>query len=168
MALGMYAASVPMLKTLLNALSNVLDKGAAFAEAKKIDQTVLTSDRLAPDMFALSRQVQVATDMAKGGVARLAGVEVPAYEDTETTFEQLKARIAKTVAFIDSFTPAQIDGSEDKTVVLKMRSGDVSFTGQRYLIGFVIPNVTFHCATAYNILRHNGVDVGKKDFLGAY
>jgi hypothetical protein len=168
MALGMYAASVPMLKTLLNALSNVLDKGAAFAEAKKIDQTVLTSDRLAPDMFALSRQVQVATDMAKGGVARLAGVEVPAYEDTETTFEQLKARIAKTVAFIDSFTPAQIDGSEDKTVVLKMRSGDVSFTGQRYLIGFVIPNVTFHCTTAYNILRHNGVDVGKKDFLGAY
>jgi hypothetical protein len=168
MALGMYAASVPMLKTLLNALSNVLDKGAAFAEAKKIDQTVLTGDRLAPDMFALSRQVQVATDMAKGGVARLAGVEVPAYEDTETTFEQLKARIAKTVAFIDSFTPAQIDGSEDKTVVLKMRSGDVSFTGQRYLIGFVIPNVTFHCATAYNILRHNGVDVGKKDFLGAY
>jgi hypothetical protein len=168
MALGMYAASVPMLKTLLNALSNVLDKGAAFAEAKKIDQTVLTSDRLAPDMFALSRQVQVATDMAKGGVARLAGVEIPAYEDTETTFEQLKARIAKTVAFIDSFTPAQIDGSEDKTVVLKMRSGDVSFTGQRYLIGFVIPNVTFHCTTAYNILRHNGVDVGKKDFLGAY
>jgi hypothetical protein len=168
MALGMYAASVPMLKTLLTALSNVLDKGAAFAEAKKIDQTVLTSDRLAPDMFALSRQVQVATDMAKGGVARLAGVEIPAYEDTETTFEQLKARIAKTVAFIDSFTPAQIDGSEDKTVVLKMRSGDVSFTGQRYLIGFVIPNVTFHCTTAYNILRHNGVDVGKKDFLGAY
>jgi hypothetical protein len=168
MALGMYAASVPMLKTLLNALSNVLDKGAAFAEAKKIDQTVLTGDRLAPDMFALSRQVQVATDMAKGGVARLAGVEIPAYEDTETTFEQLKARIAKTVAFIDSFTPAQIDGSEDKTVVLKMRSGDVSFTGQRYLIGFVIPNVTFHCTTAYNILRHNGVDVGKKDFLGAY
>lgn len=168
MALGMYAASVPMLKTLLNALSNVLDKGAAFAEAKKIDQTVLTGDRLAPDMFALSRQVQVATDMAKGGVARLAGVEIPAYEDTETTFEQLKARIAKTVAFIDSFTPAQIDGSEDKTVVLKMRSGDVSFTGQRYLIGYVIPNVTFHCATAYNILRHNGVEIGKKDFLGAY
>jgi hypothetical protein len=168
MALGMYAASVPMLKTLLNALSNVLDKGAAFAEAKKIDQTVLTSDRLAPDMFALSRQVQVATDMAKGGVARLAGAEIPAYEDTETTFEQLKARIAKTVAFIDSFTPAQIDGSEDKTVVLKMRSGDVSFTGQRYLIGFVIPNVTFHCTTAYNILRHNGVEIGKKDFLGAY
>jgi len=164
----MYAASVPMLKTLLNALSNVLDKGAAFAEAKKIDQTVLTGDRLAPDMFALARQVQVATDMAKGGIARLAGAEIPAYDDNETTFEQLKARIAKTVAFIESFTPAQIDGSEDRNVVLKMRAGDVSFTGQRYLIGFVIPNVTFHCTTAYNILRHNGVEIGKKDFLGAY
>ena len=168
MALGMYAASVPMLKTLLNALSNVLDKGAAFAEAKKIDQTVLTGDRLAPDMFALARQVQVATDMAKGGIARLAGAEIPAYEDNETTFEQLKARIAKTVAFIESFTPAQIDGSEEKNVVLKMRAGDVSFTGQRYLIGFVIPNVIFHCTTAYDILRHNGVEIGKKDFLGAY
>ncbi len=168
MALGMYAASVPMLKTLLNALSGVLDKGAAFAEAKKIDQTVLTGDRLAPDMFALSRQVQVATDMAKGGIARLAGAEIPTYDDNETTFEQLKARIAKTVAFIESFTPAQIDGSENKDVVLKMRGSDVKFTGQRYLFGYVIPNVTFHCATAYNILRHNGVEVGKKDFLGAY
>lgn len=168
MALGMYAASVPMLKTLLNALSGVLDKGAAFAEAKKIDQTVLTSDRLAPDMFPLSRQVQIATDMAKGGIARLAGVEVPAYEDNETTFEELKARIAKTLAFIESFKPAQIDGTEAKEVVLKMRAGEVTFTGQRYLIGFVIPHFTFHCATAYDILRHNGVDIGKKDFLGAY
>jgi hypothetical protein len=164
----MYAASVPMLKTLLNAMSNVLDKGAAFAEAKKIDQTVLTSARLAPDMFPLSKQVQIATDMAKGGVARLAGVEIPVYEDNETTIEQLKARIAKTVAFIDSVTPAQIDGSEDKQVVLKMRTGEVTFTGQRYLVGFVIPHFTFHCATTYNILRHNGVDIGKKDFLGAY
>ena len=168
MALGLYAASVPMLKTLLTALSNVLDKGAAFAEAKKIEQTVLTSDRLAPDMFPLSRQVQIATDMAKGGIARLAGAEIPAYEDNETSIDELKARIAKTVAFIESFTPAQIDGTEDKEVVLKMRAGDVHFTGQRYLFGWVIPNVVFHCTTAYDILRHNGVDVGKKDFLGAY
>ena len=164
----MYAASVPMIKTLLTALSNVLDKGAAFAEAKKIDQTVLTADRLAPDMFPLSRQVQIATDMAKGGIARLAGADIPAYEDTETTIEQLKARIAKTLAFIESFTSAQIDGTEEKEVVLKMRAGDMKFTGQRYLIGFVIPNFTFHCATAYDILRKNGVDIGKKDFLGAY
>jgi hypothetical protein len=168
MALGMYAASVPMLKTLLTALSGVLDKGAAFAEAKKIDEKVLTGDRLAPDMFPLSRQVQIATDMAKGGVARLVGAEIPAYEDTETTFDELKARIAKTLAFIESFKPTQIDGTEEKHIVLKMRAGDVEFTGQRYLFGFVIPNVTFHCATAYNILRHNGVEIGKKDFLGAY
>jgi hypothetical protein len=168
MAIGMYEASVPMLKTLLEALSHVLDKGAAFAEAKKIEQTVLTSDRLAPDMFPLSRQVQIATDMAKGGIARLAGVEIPSYDDTETTIDELKARIAKTLAFIESIPAAQIDGTEAKNVTLKMRAGDVQFTGQRYLIGWVIPNVTFHCTTAYNILRHNGVDVGKKDFLGAY
>jgi hypothetical protein len=164
----MYAASVPLMKTLLGALSGVLDKAAAFAEAKKIDQTVLTSDRLAPDMFPLSRQVQIATDMAKGGVARLAGVEIPAYEDNETTIDQLKARIARTIAFIDSVPAAQIDGTEDKQVVLKMRAGEMSFTGQRYLVGFVIPNFTFHCATAYDILRHNGVEIGKKDFLGSY
>jgi hypothetical protein len=168
MAFGMYAASVPMMKTLLGALSGVLDKAAAFAEAKKIDQTVLTSDRLAPDMFPLSRQVQIATDMAKGGIARLAGVEIPVYEDNETTIDQLKARIAKTIAFIDSVPAAQIDGTEDKQVVLKMRAGEMSFTGQRYLVGFVLPNFTFHCATAYDILRHNGVEIGKKDFLGTY
>ena len=165
MALGMYAATVPMMKTLLVALSNVLDKGAAFAEAKKIDEKVLTGDRLAPDMFPLSRQVQIATDMAKAGVARL---EIPAYEDTETSFAELKARIAKTLAFIESIPAAQIDGTEGKEIVLKMRAGDIAFTGERYLIGFVIPNLTFHCATAYNILRHNGVEIGKKDFLGAY
>lgn len=168
MTLGMYAATVPMLKTLLTALSGVLDKGAAFAQAKKIDETVLTGDRLAPDMFALARQVQVATDQAKGGVARLAGVEIPAYEDNEKTFAELKARIAKTVAFIDSIKPAQIDGGEEREVVLKMRAGETRMKGQRYLFGYVIPNVLFHCTTAYNILRHNGVEVGKKDFLGSY
>ena len=153
----MYSASVPMMKTLLGALSSILDKAAAYAEAKKIDETVLTGDRLAPDMFPLSRQVQIATDMAKGGIARLAGVEIPAYEDTEKTIAELKARIAKTLAFIESIPASQIDGTEDKEVVLKMRAGDMTFTGQRYLIGFVIPNLTFHCATTYNILRHNGV-----------
>jgi hypothetical protein len=168
MAISMYQASVPLIKTLLGALSKNLDKGAAFAEAKKFDPSVLINARLAPDMFALGRQVQTAADQAKGGVARLAGLEVPSYPDDETTFDQLKARIAKTLAFIDSVKPAQIDGSENREIVLKMRTGDVKFTGQRYLIGFVIPNVTFHCATAYNILRHNGVEIGKRDFLGDY
>jgi len=168
MAMSMYQASVPLFKTLLGALSKNLDKGAAFAEAKKFDPSVLINARLSPDMFALSRQVQTATDQAKGGVARLAGLEVPSYPDDETTFDQLKARIAKTLAFIDSVKPAQIDGSENREITLKMRSGEVKYTGQRYLIGSVIPNFTFHCATAYTILRHNGVEVGKRDFLGNF
>ncbi len=168
MTISMYQASVPMIKTLLNALSAVLDKGAAFAEAKKVDPSVLINDRLAPDMFPLSRQVQIATDMARGGVARLAGQEMPSMPDEEKTFDELKARIAKTLAFIDGIKPAQIDGTEDRDITLKRASGDVTYKGQRYLLGFVIPNVTFHCATAYNILRHNGVDVGKRDYLGAY
>ena len=167
MSITMYSASVPMMKTLLGALSKVLQKAADFAVAKNVDQSVLVNDRLAPDMFPLSRQVQIATDMAKGGIARLAGVEIPAYADDETTVAALQARIAKTLAFIESIPHAQIDGTEGREVVLKMRAGDVKFTGLDYLIGFVIPNLTFHCATAYNILRHNGVEIGKRDFLGA-
>jgi len=168
MTISMYQASVPLFRTLLGALSNNLDKAAAFCEAKKIDPSVLVNGRLAPDMFPLSRQVQIASDMAKGAVARLAGVEVPTWADTEKTFDELTSRIAKTLAYIDGFTAAQIDGSEGREITLKMGGKDTTFTGQRYLIGFVIPNVTFHCTTAYNILRHNGVDVGKKDFLGAF
>jgi hypothetical protein len=164
----MYSAAVPMMKTLLTALSANLDKAAAYAEAKKFDSTVLVNDRLAPDMLPLSKQVQIATDMAKGGVARLAGVEIPSYEDNEKTIDELKARIAKTLAFIDSIPASAIDGTEGKDVVLKMRAGDMTFKGERYLIGFVIPNLTFHCTTAYNILRHNGVEIGKRDFLGAF
>ena len=166
--MSMYQCSVPLFKTLLGALSANLDKGAAFAEAKKFEPSVLLNSRLSPDMFPLSRQVQIATDQAKGGIARLAGLEVPAYADDEATFEQLKARIAKTIAFIDGIKPAQIDGSETKQIVIKMRSGDVTYAGQRYLIGSVIPNFTFHCTTAYNILRHNGVEIGKRDFLGSF
>ncbi len=166
MTISMYSASVPMINQLLGALSANLDKAAAFAEAKKVDPSVLVNDRLAPDMFPLSRQVQIATDMAKGGIARLAGVEIPAYEDNEKTIDELKARIAKTLAFIATIPASAIDGSEEKTIVLKMRAGEMSFTGLKYLIGWVIPNMTFHCTTTYNILRHNGVDIGKKDFLG--
>lgn len=168
MTISMYTAAVPLLRSMLGGLADVLDKGAAFCAARQIDPWVLISDRLAPDMFPLSRQVQIAADMAKGGVARLAGAEVPGWPDDETTFEALKARIVKTLAFIDGFTPVQIDGSEEREIMLTMRAGELRFAGQRYLIGFVIPNVIFHCATAYNILRHNGVEIGKRDFLGTF
>ena len=168
MSISMYSTLMPMAKTLLGGLSNVLQKGADHAKAKGFDESVLVNARLAPDMFALARQVQIATDQVKGGAARLAGVDIPAFADDETTIEQLKARIAKTIAFLDSLTPAQIDGTEGKDITLKMRAGDITLSGQRYLIGSVIPNLTFHCATAYNILRHNGVEVGKRDFLGAF
>ncbi len=168
MTISMYQASVPLFRTLLGALSKNLDKGAAFAEAKKFDPSVLVNARLAPDMFPLSKQVQIASDQSKGGVARLAGAEVPSWEDTEKTFDELKARIARTIAFIDGFKAAQIDGSEERAITLKLGGKETTFTGQRYLIGFVIPNVTFHCTTAYNILRHNGVDIGKRDFLGDF
>jgi hypothetical protein len=168
MAITMHSAAVPMMKTLLGALSGVLDKGEAFAKAKNVDPSVLAGDRLAPDMFPLWRQVQIACDMARGGALRLAGREVPSLPDVEPSFDSMRARIAETLAVIDSVPASEIDGSEERNVVLKMRAGEMSFTGQRYLVGFVIPNLTFHCATAYNILRHNGVEVGKRDFLGSF
>ena len=166
MTLTMYQASAPRFAAMLKNLSAILDKAAAHAEARKIDPLVLTSARLAPDMFPLSRQVQIACDGAKGAMARLAGVEIPKHEDTEKTFDELKARIAKTVAFIESFKPAQIDGTEDRDIVLKLRGKDVSFKGMPYLLGFAYPNFYFHVTTAYAILRHNGVELGKGDFLG--
>ena len=167
MTISMYSASVPLIERALTALSAVLAKGAAFAETKKIDPSVLLQSRLAPDMFPLARQVQIATDTAKGAVARLAGVEVPKYPDEETTFAELQARIAKTLAFVASVTAEQIDGSEGRDIVLSFRTGDVHFSGYSYLTTFVLPNVYFHCTTAYDILRHNGVDLGKRDYLGA-
>ena len=162
----MYQASVPVLKRMLNNLSDILEKGAAHAEAKKIDPAVLIASRLYPDMFALARQIQTATDTAKGCAARLAGKEIPKYEDNEATFPELAARIRKTVAFLDTFKPEQIDGMEDKSITLKLRGGDLSFTGMSYLLHFALPNFYFHVTTAYDILRHNGVEVGKMDFLG--
>ncbi len=168
MAFSMYDAFAPITKTLLGSLSEVLGKGAAHAEAKKIDEKVLTGWRLAPDMFPLSRQVQIATDGVRGGAARLAGLEMPSVPDTETTFAELQARVASTLDYVSSFKREQIDGSEDKTIVLKMRAGEVTFTGKQYLMGFVIPNFTFHCTTTYNLLRMNGVEIGKRDFLGKF
>jgi len=168
MAMTMYAAAVPMMKTLLGALSGILDKAEAFAKAKNVDPSVLANDRLAPDMFPLWRQIQIACDMARGGALRLAGREVPTLPDVEPNFDSMKKRIADTLAVIETIPANEIDGSEEREVILKMRAGEMSFTGQRYLIGFVIPNLTFHCATSYNILRHNGVEIGKRDFLGSF
>lgn len=167
MQISMYRASVPVLARALRNLATVLRKGEAHASARNVDPAVLLGYRLAPDMFALTRQVQIATDTAKGCVARLAGVDVPVYEDNETTFAQLLDRLERTVAFIEGFQPAQIDGTEDQAVTLKMRTGEMTFQGLPYLLEFVLPNVYFHSAAAYAILRHCGVELGKKDFLGA-
>ncbi len=166
MSISMYQAGIPVAIRFLNSLSAIIDKAAASCTARNIDQTVLVNARLAPDMLPFSRQIQIATDIVKGGAARLAGAEPPSYEDKEATFDELKARIAKTVAFLQTFKPAQIDGSEAKEIVLKMRAGEMKFNGQDYLTGFVLPNLFFHVTTAYAILRHNGIDIGKKDFLG--
>jgi hypothetical protein len=166
MNISMYQASAPRFINTLNNLSTILDKAQAHAEAKKIDPAALTTYRLYPDMFPMTRQVQIACDIAKGAVARLAGVEVPTHDDTEQTFAELKARIAKTIAFIKSVKPAQIDGSEDKEIMLKLGGQEMKFKGMQFLLGHVHPNFYFHVTTAYNILRHNGVEIGKRDFIG--
>jgi hypothetical protein len=166
MNISMYQASAPRFVNMLNNLAGILDKAAAHAEAKKIDPQVLMGSRLYPDMFPLARQVQIACDNAKGAVARLAGAEIPKHEDTEKTFDELKARIAKTVAFVNSFKPAQIDGTEDKDIQLKLGKMEVSWKGMQYLLGFALPNFYFHVMTAYAILRHDGVELAKRDYIG--
>ena len=166
MQISMYQASVPVFVRMLDNLSRILELAVQYADEKKVDPSVLINARLAPDMYPLSRQVQIATDMAKGCAARLAGLEVPVYEDNEATFPELLARIAKTVAFVQSVGAAKIDGSEEKTVTLKLRNQEVSFLGMPYLVNFVLPNFYFHITTAYAILRHNGLAIGKKDFIG--
>jgi len=166
MKISMYQASAPRFANTLRNLSAILDKAQAHAEAKKLDPAVLGGLRLIADMFPLSRQVQIACDTAKGALARLAGVEIPKHEDTEQTIPELKARIARTLDFIGSVPAARIDGSEEREVVLKMRSGEHKYTGLQYLAGQALPNFYFHVTTAYNILRANGVDIGKRDYLG--
>lgn len=162
----MYQASTPRFATMLRNLSGLIDKAETHCAAKKIDPPVITTARLFPDMFAFTRQVQIACDTAKGAVARLAGVEIPKHEDTEQTFAELKARIAKTLDFIESIGAAKIDGAEEREIVLQMRSGERRFKGMQYLLGFAYPNFYFHVTTAYNILRHSGVEIGKMDFIG--
>ncbi len=166
MAISMYLASVPVFSRMLTNMAGFLGKAAQHCEEKKIDPAAFLNARLFPDQFHLIRQVQVATDQAKGGVARLAGQEPPAYEDDEKSFADLIARIEKTVAFINTFKPEQIDGSEEKSITLKMRAGEVTFKGLAYLQNFVYGNFYFHATTTYALLRHNGVEVGKRDFLG--
>ncbi len=167
MSLSMYQASVPVFVRMFGNLSAILDKAAAFAEAKKIDPSVLVNARLAVDMLPLSKQVQIASDAAKGAGARLTGSDVPSFADTETTFPELQARIAKTVDFLKGLDAAQFDGSESKEIVLTLAKGEVRFKGDAYLLNFVLPNFYFHMTTAYAILRHNGLDLGKMDYLGA-
>jgi hypothetical protein len=166
MKISMYQASAPRFANALRNLAAILDKAQAHAEAKKIDPSVLGGLRLIADMFPLSRQVQIACDTAKGAVARLAGVEIPKHEDTEQTIAELKARIAKTLDFIGSVPATKIDGSEEREVVMKMRGQDVKYQGLQYLFGHAWPNFYFHVTTAYNILRANGVEIGKRDFIG--
>lgn len=165
MPLSMHEASVGALTRALGNLVNVLQKGAAHAEAKKIEPSVLVSARLFPDMFALSRQVQIAADIAKSGAARLAQVEAPKWEDNEKTFAELIERVRKTVAFLETLKPEQFDDGT-RMVTFPVRETTATLPASRYLLTRVLPNVFFHCATAYGILRHNGVEVGKADFLG--
>jgi len=166
MPFTMSQASLPVFQIGLTALSGVLDKAAAFAAAKKIEPSVLLSYRLAPDMFALVRQVQVVTDQAKNGSARLAGVEPPKYEDNEATIDALKERLAKTVAFLKTLDPKAIDAAADRTITFPLGQKRAEMNGADYLNHFVLPNFYFHLTAAYAIVRHCGVEIGKRDFLG--
>lgn len=166
MTISMYEASAPRFTNMLRNLATILDKAQAHAAAKKIDATVLLSARLFPDMFPLTKQIQIACDHAKGAVARLAGIDNPKYEDSEQSFDDIKARIARTIAFVESVGAGKIDGSEGRDISFTAGGREMKFTGMQYLLGYAQPNFYFHLVTAYNILRHNGVDVGKRDYIG--
>ena len=166
MTISMYEASIPVLKRFLSNLSVILTKASAYADARKIDHSVLLNARLFPDMYSLIKQVQIASDQAKGAAARLAGVEIPKFEDNESSFAELHERIAKTIAFLDTIKPEQLEGSESRDIVLTLRDRKLEFKGLQYLLTWVQPNFYFHVTTAYDILRHNGVEIGKRDFMG--
>lgn len=166
MVISMSSTALGSCRRMLSNLSHLLDLGEAHAAARKIDPLVLTGDRLAPDMFPLRRQVQIACDAAKNGLARLSGVDAPKFEDTETTFAELKERIAKTLAYVDTVTADRLDGTEGKAITFPVgKDATRTMAGFDYLTGWMLPNVYFHTVTTYNILRHNGVDVGKGDYL---
>ena len=166
MSISLYQASVPVFQQFLGSLRAVLAKAEAHAAAHKIEPTVLLQARLYPNMFTLTRQVQIAGDFAKGAPARLAGLEPPKYEDNEASFADLLARIDRTGAFLKTLKAAQIDGQEERTIELKVGGQSMSFKGQPYLLHYALPNFYFHATTAYAILRHNGVELGKRDFIG--
>ncbi len=167
MSLSMYQASVPVYIRMLTNLIAILEKAAAHCEANKIDPSVLINYRLYPDMFGFAKQVQIAADAAKNGTSFLAGVEAPKFEDTEKSFPELIERVRKTIAFLQTFKPEQIDGSEEKQIQIKRGEKVIDYRGQDLLLTRTMPNFYFHVTTAYDILRHNGVVVGKKDFLGS-
>jgi hypothetical protein len=166
MAISMYQASIPQLTKMLTNLSNILKKGEEFASAKSLDSKALAEGQLASDMFPLTKQVQIACDQVKNGMARIAGVEPPKFEDDEATLADLQERIAKTIAFANSLKPAQIDGTEAKEIKFSIKEWNFEFVGEQYLLTWIIPNFYFHVTTAYDILRHKGVEIGKSDYLG--
>lgn len=166
MSVTIEKAIIPSIVQMLNNLSAFIDKAEAFSEARKIAPSVIINYRLAPDMFPFARQIQVATDQAKAVVSRLAGVEVPSYPDTEKTFAELKERIAKTIAYVKSIKPEQINDTQDKEIVLKFGEHETKLKGRQYVFNYFFPNFFFHVTSAYNILRHCGVELGKRDFLG--
>lgn len=167
MAISMYQVSLPIFVRHLNGLAGCLKKAQALYAEKKHDETTLLSYRLYPDMFSFTRQIQAATDHAKNCAALLAGVEAPKFEDNEKSLAELIARVEKTTAFLNTIKPAQIDGTEGKSVIIKMRDREMKFTGQELLLNRSMPNFYFHTTTAYDIIRHNGVEIGKRDFMGA-
>lgn len=166
MTLSMYQASVPVFLRMLTNLKGILQKAAAHAQARKIDEAVLVGSRLYPDMLPLSRQIQIASDFARGTAARLAGGEPPSYEDNEKTFAELTARIDRTLDYLRTKKAAEIDGSESREIVRPVRGEPHKFTGINYLMQYALPNFFFHTTTAYAILRHNGLEVGKSDYIG--
>ena len=167
MKISMQAVSIDIFTHVLGSLSAILEKGVAHATAKKFDSNVLVASRLAPDMLPLSRQVQIACDLAKNSASRLAGLEPPRFEDSEKTIEELRARIAKTIEYLKSVPAAALEGSEERDIKVPAGERTLEFKGRVFLQRWAIPNVFFHVTTAYNILRHNGVDIGKRDFLGS-
>jgi uncharacterized protein len=166
MTISMHQASAPAFTRMLTQLKVIVDKAAATAAAKKVDESVYLTARLYPDMLPMGRQIHIACDFAKGCCARLAGLEVPKYEDNEVTFAEFQARIDKTIAYMATISAAQIDGQEDRDINITIAGKPVTFKGLPYLVHFALPNFYFHLTTAYAILRHNGVDIGKGDFLG--
>lgn len=163
---NMYEISIPPLILALNNCLHIIKTGRRFSKARNIEQSILLNARLSPDMYPLSRQVQIATDMSKGAGARLAGLEVPSYEDNETTFEALEERLLKAIDFLRSIKPEQLEGAETRHIEMMVRDSKKEFVGLNYLLRWVQPNVYFHVTTTYNLLRHNGVELGKRDFLG--